>query len=86
MRTVLNVSSDCFYRWLVRPESARSHRSRVLLEKIREVHKSSGYIYGSPRITVELHKTGESISRSSVARLMLCTTKTDNLDRSLQNT
>jgi len=70
MCIVLNVSSSCFYRWLIAPESSRSQRSTELLDKIREAHRSSDYIYGSPRITVELHKTGESVSRSYVARLM----------------
>ena len=70
MCKVLNVSSSCFYRWLVRPASTRSQRGRLLLEKIREVHKSSGHIYGSPRVTVELHKAGERVSRPYVARLM----------------
>ncbi len=31
---------------------------------------NSGCIYGSPRITAELHKEGEPVSRSYVARLM----------------
>lgn len=70
MCRVLGVSSSCFYRWMVRPASTRSQRGRLLLEKIREIHKSSGHVYGSPRVTAELHKTGESVSRPYVARLM----------------
>ncbi len=68
MCEVLNVSSSCFYRWLVSPESPSEQRSKALLDKIQQVH--SKYIYGSPRITAELHKKGEMVSRSYVARLM----------------
>ena len=67
---MLNVSSSCFYRWLVSPVSSREQRSKVLVDKIREAHRDSKYIYGSPRITAELHKKGENVSRSYVARLM----------------
>ncbi|QNL48480.1 transposase [Olivibacter sp. SDN3] len=56
MCEVLNVSSSCFYRWLVWPESPREQRSKALVDKIQQVHSDSKYIYGSPRITAELHK------------------------------
>jgi len=70
MCEALNVSSSCFYRWLVSPESPREQRSKALVDKISQVHRDSKYIYGSPRITAELHKKGEKVSRSYVARLM----------------
>lgn len=70
MCEVLNVSSSCFYRWLVSPESPREQRSKALIDKIRQAHRDSKYIYGSPRITAELRKKGENVSRSYVARLM----------------
>src|SRR5690606_36654100 len=70
MCQVLTVSASCFYRWLVPPESPGEQRSRILVEKIQKVNKASGYVYGSPRITAELHKEGDLISRSYVARLM----------------
>jgi len=40
------------------------------VDKIQKAHSDSKYIYGSPRITAELHKKGEKVSRSYVARLM----------------
>lgn len=40
------------------------------MEKIKQVHRSSGCIYGSPRIAAELNKSGDHISRSYVGRLM----------------
>lgn len=67
---VLNVSAGCFYRWLVFPESPGEQRVKILVEKIQKIHKGSSYIYGSPRITAELHKAGDPVSRSYVARLM----------------
>lgn len=67
---VLNVSVSCFYRWLISPESPGEQRVKLLVEKIKKAHKASSYIYGSPRITAELHKTGDLVSRSYVARLM----------------
>lgn len=70
MCKVLNVSSSCFYRWLVFPESPREQRSKALVDKIQKAHRDSKYIYGSPRITTELHRQGEKVSRSYVARLM----------------
>lgn len=70
MCEVLNVSSGCFYRWLVSPGSPREQRSKALVDKIQKAHRDSKYIYGSPRITTELHKQGEKVSRSYVARLM----------------
>lgn len=56
MCEVLNVSSSCYYRWLVSPESPRERRSRALVDRIQMVHRDSRYIYGSPRITAELQK------------------------------
>lgn len=70
MCQILNVSSSCFYRWLVSPDPPGEQRSKMLIDKIQKVHKDSGYIYGSPRITAELHKEGDVVSRSYVARLM----------------
>ena len=70
MCEVLNVSSSCFYRWLACPESPGEQRSKALVDQIQQVHSDSKYIYGSPRITAELHKKGEMVSRSYVARLM----------------
>lgn len=67
---MLNVSSSCFYRWLVSPESPSEQRRKALVDKIHQTHRDSKCIYGSPRITAELHKRGEKISRSYVARLM----------------
>ena len=70
MCEVLRVSCSCFYRWLVSADSPKNERSKILVAKISQVHQDSKYIYGSPRITAELNKKGENVSRSYVARLM----------------
>ena len=70
MCCVLNFSVSCFYRWFISPGSPKEQGVKLLVEKIQKVHKASSYIYGSPRITAELHKTGDLVSRSYVARLM----------------
>jgi len=41
-----------------------------LLPEIRVIHQDSRQIYGSPRVTQELHQRGYSCSRARVARLM----------------
>jgi putative transposase len=41
-----------------------------LLKKIRIIHEQSRQTYGSPRVTIELHKLGYTCSRARVARLM----------------
>ena len=66
----MNVSSSCFYRWQVSPESPRELQSKSLVDKINQAHMDSKYIYCSPRISAELHKKGEKVSRSYVEGLM----------------
>src|SRR5690606_41108789 len=64
MCDVLSLSSSCFYRCLVTPESPGEQRVKILVEKIQKIHKERDCIYGSPRITAELHKVGDPVSRS----------------------
>src|SRR5690606_40630 len=70
MCKVLNVSSSCVYRRVVSSVSSREQRRKVLVDTLREAPRDRQYSYGSPRITAELHKKGENVSRSYVARLM----------------
>ena len=70
MLQVLGASRSGYYAWLKRGESNRSksnNKLKIKIDKIFELHKGR---YGSPRITVELHKEGENCSRVRVARLM----------------
>ena len=50
--------------------SQRSRQDEILLEKIRDIHRRSRGLYGSPRIHAELKKQGYEVSRKRVARLM----------------
>ena len=70
MCQILNVSRSGYYAFLKRPESKRSKRQKMVLEKIRIIHKESHEIYGSPNITVELQNAGIPASRGMVSRLM----------------
>ncbi|OIO62083.1 MAG: transposase [Candidatus Marinimicrobia bacterium CG1_02_48_14] len=70
MCSVLRLSRSGYYTWVDRPESNRSKDNRLLLSKIRKSHELSKGIYGSPRITDDLHDWGYKVSRVRVARLM----------------
>lgn len=70
MCRVLEVSRSGFYDWLDRPESQRSKRHRYLTGKIKQIHKESKEIYGSPRIHGDLVEQGEIVGRNTVAHLM----------------
>jgi putative transposase len=70
MCRVLKVSRSGFYAWLMRQPSRRVLEDEALSEQIRELHRASYGIYGSPRIHRELRKRGESWGRHRVARIM----------------
>jgi transposase InsO family protein len=69
MCKVLGVTLSGYYAWRQRPTSAREKANQELVERIREVHKESGGIYGSPRVYEEL-KDQVACSENRVARLM----------------
>lgn len=71
MCKVLAVSRNAYYYWRSKqgcapPES----RKQILKKQIKQVFTDSRQIYGSQKITIELHKMGITLSRSYVARLM----------------
>jgi len=70
MCNALNVSKSGYYAHKKRPPSQRTMRRRQLVEKIRTAHEHSRGTYGSPRLTVELKASGQSISENTVARYM----------------
>jgi len=70
MCKVLGVSRNSYYSWLKRTPGARERANRVLLFEIKHIHHRSRKTYGSPRITIELHKKGFKCSRPRVARIM----------------
>jgi transposase InsO family protein len=70
MATILGVSRCGYYEFLGRKCSKRALENQELTSEIKEVHKQSRGLYGSPRIHAELKKRGSSCSRKKVASLM----------------
>jgi len=70
MCEVLEVSRSGFYAWLARPASARSQRDAELAKLIHKAHEAGRQVYGSPRVTKQLHQWGHTVGRHRVARLM----------------
>lgn len=66
----LGVSKSGYYDWLNRDPSKRELRRLELQKKIMEIHEDSHQIYGAPKITQELRKTGEIVAERTVTRYM----------------
>jgi transposase InsO family protein len=68
----LEVSPSGYYDWRQRQASPgpRALEDQVLATRITELHAQSRETYGSPRIVMELRKTGARHGRNRVARLM----------------
>jgi len=67
---VLDVSRSGFYAWLHRQPSRRERENEAIAVHVREVHRQSREIYGSPRIYAELRDEGKGWGRHRVARIM----------------
>ena len=70
MCSVLGVSQEGYYRWLKRKPSQRQMEDQKLLDRIIQIHESSGKRYGSPKILDELRKQGFKCGHKRVERLM----------------
>ncbi|MBY6382383.1 IS3 family transposase [Rhodococcus erythropolis] len=74
MTRLLDVSTSGFYKnqgLSVRTGLGERKQRRVDLEvKILDIHRESKGVYGSSRITAELHDGGEIITEKTVAKLM----------------
>ena len=70
MCRALAVSPAGYYAWRGRPESARETASRVLVAKIRVIHRESRETYGSPSIWDALLKQGHGVGEKRLARRM----------------
>lgn len=66
----LKLSTSGYYAWKKRPVSKRKQEDSVLVEKIRDSHRSSRGAYGSPRVHDDLKERGEPVGRHRIARLM----------------
>lgn len=54
----------------MQPQSKRQKENEEILMEIKESHKNSHRVYGSPRITEDLQAKGTKCSKNRVARLM----------------
>lgn len=70
MCKALNVSRSAYYNWLKGGLSARAAKDKILKENIIEIFEMSKHTYGSPRVTEELKRRGQHVSRPKVARFM----------------
>ena len=70
MCSVFKVSRGGFYAWRKSVPSNRSLENELLEAEILTAFVNSKKIYGSPRITRELHKKNIKVSRVRVARMM----------------
>ena len=70
MCSVFKVSRGGFYAWIKGVPSHRSIENQLIEDEILAAFLNSKKIYGSPRITRELHKKNIKVSRVRVARMM----------------
>jgi transposase InsO family protein len=68
----LEVSPSGYYDWSQRQTSPgpRALENQILATRIAELHQQSRDTYGSPRIVMELRKSGARHGRNRIARLM----------------
>jgi transposase InsO family protein len=68
----LEVSRQGYYQWRDRAgaRAAKAASDAAATARIKAYHRASKGTYGSPRITIDLHKAGEKVNRKRVARLM----------------
>lgn len=70
MCDLFGVSTSGYYDWLRRKPSKQEKKRKQLLEDVIRVHTESRNVYGSPKITEQLHKEGIQVSERTVQRLM----------------
>ncbi len=70
MCALYDVSTSGYYAWANRGPSVRCQDDKRWLEKIASVHRASEERYGSPRVYEQLKRTGESIGKRGVERLL----------------
>jgi len=68
----LEVSASGYYDWQFRRScpGLRAAQDQTLKQEIQSIHTGSRNTYGSPRIVMELRKSGARHGRNRVARLM----------------
>ena len=66
----LGVSRSGYASWKKRAPSDTEKRREAMKQKIQKIYDKSHQNYGAPKITVQLHKDGESISERTVGTYM----------------
>ncbi|MEN3361085.1 MAG: putative transposase, partial [Mycobacteriales bacterium] len=66
----LGVSPSWFYKWRDRPPTPRQDRHAELVDAVWASFKDSGFIYGSPRVWLDLLEAGWRVSVNTVAAVM----------------
>jgi putative transposase len=66
----LDVSASAYYQRKTGARSRRAIEDERLVEKIRQLHASNYYAYGSRRMWKALRRVGEPVGRGRVERLM----------------
>lgn len=66
----LGVSRSGYHAWRKRAPSNTEIRRAALKEKIQEIYDESHQNYGAPKITAELQKSGERVSKKTVGNYM----------------
>ena len=67
---LFEVSRAAYYQRIDATPTARQLSDDELTIKIRAIHAESNGTYGSPRVTAELRRHGDTVSRRRVRRLM----------------
>jgi len=70
MCQVLEVSRSSYYNWLRRSVSVHQKEDKILVEKMRRIHKESYKTYGIRRIKAKLNKESIFCGKNRIARLM----------------
>ncbi len=69
---VIGIARSSYYHWkaTASDRAARAADDARLAARIRVIHRESAGTYGVPRITAELHDTGDRVNHKRVARVM----------------
>jgi putative transposase len=66
----VEVAPSSYYAVKTRPPSARAVRDAELVEDVKTVHKANLGVYGARKVHAELNRSGVSVARCTVERLM----------------
>ena len=70
MCIILEVSKNCYYRWLHYPVSNRDKSNILLLKQISEAYANARQLYGYRKIHAALSAVNVNCSKNRVQKLM----------------